>query len=54
MSRHIRVAVAYVKDLISKGVIEVNKVESANNVADILTKALGKTKFEFFRNMLKR
>lgn len=51
-SRHIRVAVDYVKDLILRDEISVEKVESVYNVADILTKALGRTKFEMFRDML--
>lgn len=34
------------------GIINVIKVESENNIADILTKSLGKNKFVKFRNEL--
>lgn len=51
-SRHIRVAIHFVTDLIKKNVIDVRKIDTAKNVADIFTKALGKIKFLEFRKDL--
>lgn len=41
-SRHIRVAVDFITDLINKGEIIVSKVFNADNIADIFTKLLRK------------
>lgn len=44
-SQHIRVAIHSVTDLIKKNVIDVRKIDTSENVADVFTKALGRIKF---------
>lgn len=51
-SRHIRVAVDFIKDLIEKKEISVEKIAGEVNPADILTKPLGKVKFLKFRDIV--
>lgn len=52
-SKYIEVHYHYVNEMIEKGVIKVTKIESEYNCADILTKSLGRNKFEFFRKVIK-
>ncbi|KYN11440.1 Copia protein [Trachymyrmex cornetzi] len=52
-SKYIEVHYHFVNECCEKGIIEIIKVESENNVADILTKALGRNKFEAFRQALR-
>ncbi|KAK9687233.1 Reverse transcriptase (RNA-dependent DNA polymerase) [Popillia japonica] len=52
-SKYIEVQYHFVSENCNKGNIDVIKIESENNSADILTKALGKAKFIKFREMLK-
>lgn len=52
-SKYIEVHYHFVNECYEKGIIEIVKVESENNVADILTKALGRNKFETLRQALK-
>lgn len=47
-SKHIDIKYHFIKDLISKRDIIVNYVSTNENVADILTKALGKLKHKYF------
>lgn len=47
-SKHIDIKYHFIKDLISKRVIIVKYVSTNENVADILTKALGKLKHNYF------
>ena len=51
-TKHIDVQYFAVSDDIKRGLVEVKPVASEDNVADIFTKGLEKTKFEKFRNML--
>ena len=51
-SKHIEVHFHYVNDNYLKGNIDVVKIKSDHNIADICTKALGKLKFEKFRDAL--
>ncbi|KYM95559.1 Copia protein [Cyphomyrmex costatus] len=51
-SKYIEVHYHFVNEFYEKKIIELVKVESENNIADILTKALGKNKFEVFRKTL--
>lgn len=51
-SRHIEVQYHYVNEYCENGFIEVSKINSEGNVADILTKALCKLKFVKFRENL--
>ncbi|MCP6497923.1 hypothetical protein NL476_28605, partial [Klebsiella pneumoniae] len=52
-SKHIEVQYHYINECYEKGIIDVIKVDSNENVADILTKSLSRAKFEKFREMLK-
>lgn len=52
-SKHIEVQYHFVNENYEKGNIEVVKIESENNIADIFTKALPKAKYLKFREMLK-
>ncbi|CAB3248359.1 unnamed protein product [Arctia plantaginis] len=48
-SKHIDVALHFVHDLVVDDKIDIVKTESNNNIADMLTKALGQIKFKEFR-----
>jgi len=52
-SKHIEVHYHFVHECVEEGLINIVKIESENNIADILTKSLGRTNFEKFRTMLK-
>lgn len=52
-SKHIKVQYHYVNENYVKGRIDIIKIESENNIADIFTKSLCKAKFVKFREMLK-
>lgn len=52
-SKHIEVQYHYVHENYKNKVIEIVKINSDSNIADILTKPLGKLKFLKFREMLK-
>jgi len=49
-SKHIEVHHHFVNECYEKKIINVIKIDSEHNVADILTKTLGSNKFEFIRN----
>jgi len=51
-SKYIEVHFHFVNESYEKGIIKIVKVNSEENLADILTKALGKVKFEKFRSLL--
>ena len=51
-SKHIAVKYHFFKEHVQKGRIQLVKVESANQMADCLTKRLEKTMFEHARKML--
>ena len=52
-SRGIEIHFHYVHNYVKDKIIDVVKINTDENLADIFTKALGKEKFEKFRNMLK-
>ena len=52
-SKYIEVHYHFVNECYEKKEIEIVKVDSENNIADILTKALGRIKFDKFRTLLK-
>lgn len=51
-AKHIEVAYHFVADYVAKGIIRVVKIDSKNQLADILTKALGCEKFTQLRAAL--
>jgi len=52
-SKHIEVHYHFVHECVEEGMIDIIKIESENNIADVLTKSLGRINFEKFRTMLK-
>ena len=50
--KHIDVKFHYIRELIENGDIEVLRVDTNDNIADIFTKPLGRVKFEHFRGLL--
>jgi len=52
-SKHIVVHYHFVHECVEETMIDIIKIESENNIADILTKSLGRNNFEKFRIMLK-
>ena len=51
-TKHFEVDVHFIREKISKGVIQLVKIESANNTADILTKSLVTAKHDFFSDKM--
>eukprot|EP00253_Pinus_taeda_P004436 PITA_04436 len=51
-SKHIDVWCHFVKDCVQRGVVQLSYTPTREQVADILTKALGKTKFDYFREKM--
>lgn len=51
-TKHIDVKYHHVKDAVSTGVIELHYIRSEDNIADVLTKPLGKNKMKQFRELL--
>lgn len=51
-SKHLDINIQYVFQNINSEEITVKKVDSSNNLADVFTKALGREKFFYFRQML--
>jgi hypothetical protein len=51
-SKHIEIRYHFIHDHVQRGVVELQYISTEEQVADILTKALGRGKFEFFRDKL--
>jgi len=47
-SKHIEIIYHFIKDKVQKGVVKLQYISTNEQVADILTKALPKGKFEYF------
>jgi len=47
-SKHIEVHYHFVHECVEEGMIDIVKIESKNNIADILTQSLGMNNFEKF------
>jgi hypothetical protein len=45
--RHLKV-----RELVEQGIVDVKKIGTDDNVADLLSKALGRRKFEKFRKLV--
>ena len=52
-SKYIEIHYHFVNECYERKIINIVKIESENNIADILTKALGRNKFEAFRLALR-
>jgi hypothetical protein len=51
-SKHIEIRFHFIRDCVQKGTVKLQYVPTGEQVADILTKALMKGKFVFFRDKL--
>jgi hypothetical protein len=49
-STHIEIRYHFIRDYVQRGAFELQYISTDEQVADILTKALGKGKFVFFRD----
>lgn len=52
-SKHIEIHYHFVHECYEQGIIDIVKIDTENNIADIFTKSLGRNKFEYFRTMLR-
>ena len=50
--RHVSIQNHFVRDYIRRGILEIKWVRTTDMIADMMTKALGKTKFKEFRKAL--
>eukprot|EP00253_Pinus_taeda_P036696 PITA_36696 len=51
-SRHIDIQCHFAKDCVQRGTVQLSYTPTGEQVADILTKALGKSKFDYFREKM--
>jgi len=51
-TKHIENRFHYIRDIVQKGAVKLEYVATEDQVADVLTKPLSKTKFEYFRGKL--
>ena len=51
-TKHVDIDRHFIKEKIEAGIMTLSHIRSANQIADILTKPLGRTKFEVFRGKL--
>jgi hypothetical protein len=51
-SKHIEIRYHYIRDMVQRGVVKLQYVGTAEQVADVLTKPLSRVKFEYFRDKL--
>ena len=51
-SKHIEIRYHFIHDMVQKGVVELQYIPTDDQTADILTKPLLRTKFEYFRRRL--
>ena len=51
-SKHIDIWCHFVRDCVQRGAVQLSYTPTGEQVADILTKALGRTKFDYFRKKM--
>ena len=51
-SKHIEIRYHFIRDYVQRGVVTLQYISTDEQVADILTKSLGRGKFVFFRDKL--
>ena len=51
-SKHIEIKYQYIRDMVEKGAVKLQYVATDEQVTDVLTKPLYRTKFEYFRDRL--
>ena len=52
-SKHIEIRYHFIRDYVQRGVVQLQYVSTIKQVADILTKALGRGKHVYFRDKLR-
>ena len=50
--KHIEIRYHFIRDYVQRGAVELQYISTDEQVADILTKSLGRGKFVFFRDKL--
>ena len=51
-SKHIQIKYHYIKDMVQRGAVKLQYVETNDQIANVLTKPLARVKFEYFREKL--
>ena len=51
-SKHIEIRYHFRRDMVQKGVVELQYISTDDQTADVLTKPLSRVKFEYFRGRL--
>ena len=51
-SKHIEIKYHFIRDYVQRGAVELQYISTDEQVADVLTKSLGRGKFVFFRDKL--
>jgi hypothetical protein len=51
-SKHIEISYHYIRDMVQKEAVRIQYVATDEHIADVLTKLLSRTKFEYFMEML--
>ena len=51
-SNHIEIKYNYIRDMVQKGAVKLQYVVTGEKIVDVLTKALARVKFEYFREKL--
>ena len=51
-SKHIEINYHYIYDMLYRGVVNLQYMETNENIVDVLTKPLARVKFEYFRERL--
>jgi hypothetical protein len=51
-SKHIKIRYCYIRDMVQRGAVRLQFMTTEDQVVDVFTKPLSKTKFEYFRDKL--
>ena len=51
-SKHIDIRCHFIRDCVQRGAVQMQYTSTGEQVADFLTKAMGKTKFVYFREKM--
>ena len=51
-SKHIEIKLHYIMDMVQRGAVKLQYVETDEKIADVLTKPLARVNFEYFREIL--
>ena len=49
--RHIEIKFHYIRDMVKRGVVKLQYVETDEKIADVLAKPLERVKFEYFKEI---